>query len=103
MFDAAYRITLNTKLIYHPLRAVTLPLCLPLSSNSIRSLIVLSFSADGCGNVLPDGEQSGKPVKEALVPEGGDQAAARSGCEGLDYCSLPEHNRSRPRRSGPHA
>lgn len=36
-------------------------------------------------NVLQDGEQSAERVKEALVPEGGDQAAAGRGCEGLGY------------------
>lgn len=36
-------------------------------------------------NVLQGGEQSAEHVKEALVPEGGDQAAAGRGCEGLGY------------------
>lgn len=36
-------------------------------------------------NVLQGGEQSTEHVKEALVPEGGDQAAAGRGCEGLGY------------------
>lgn len=36
-------------------------------------------------NVLQGGEQSAEDVKEALVPEGGDQAAAGRGCEGLGY------------------
>lgn len=50
------------------------------------------------GNVLQDGEQSGERVKEALVPEGGEQAAARSGCEGLDYLLAA---RARPQPSPP--
>lgn len=46
-----------------------------------------SFSCGGhCGaNVLQGGEQSAEHVKEAPVPEGGDQAAAGRGCEGLGY------------------
>lgn len=36
-------------------------------------------------NVLQGGEQSAEHVKEALVPEGGDQAAAGRGWEGLGY------------------
>lgn len=50
------------------------------------------------GNVLQDREQSGERVKEALVPEGGEQAAARSGCEGLDYLLAA---RARPQPSPP--
>lgn len=50
------------------------------------------------GNVLQDREQSGERVKEALVPEGGEQAAARSGCEGLDYLLAA---RARPQSSPP--
>lgn len=56
----------------------------------------LKFRCGGhCGaNVLQGGEQSAGHLKEALVPEGGDQAAAGRGCEGLGYLNtltlLPE-------------
>lgn len=36
-------------------------------------------------NVLQGEEQRAERVKEARVPEGGDQAAAGRGCEGLGY------------------
>lgn len=36
-------------------------------------------------NVLQGGEQSADHVKEPWVPEGGEQAAAGRGCEGLGY------------------
>lgn len=40
-------------------------------------------------NVLQDGGT--KRVKEAAVPEGGDQAAAARGCEGLGYLLADSH------------
>lgn len=47
----------------------------------------LKFPCGGhcSANVLQGGEQSAEHVKEALVPEKGDQAAAGRGCEGLGY------------------
>lgn len=61
--------------------SATLPHSLPPSSYSIRFLCGGHCSA----NVLQDEEQSAERVKEAPVPEGGDQAAAGRGCEGLGY------------------
>lgn len=65
---------------------------LPFLTAYLRHPTLLGFYALEflCGghcsaNVLQDGEQSAERVKEALVPEGGDQAAAGRGCEGLGY------------------